>query len=220
MIAALLLVTPWLAAGPGAGSTSGSIDSVRLPWEGGEIHYLAAGPEDGAAVLLLHGARFSAETWRELGTLEALAEAGYRVVALDLPGYGESDALRVGAGPFLEAALERLPIERPVVVSPSMSGAFSLPVVTGRSQLLSGFVAVAPVGIGDHREKLEHVDLPTLAIWGSEDTLVPVSDGELLARSVPGAELAVLDEAGHPSYLDRPEAFHAVLLSFLAGLER
>ena len=51
------------------------------------IHTLQAGPSTGQAILLLHGMKFQAATWRENGTLETLANAGYRAVALDLPGF-------------------------------------------------------------------------------------------------------------------------------------
>ena len=52
---------------------------------GGGINVLEAGNEDARPVILLHGMKFQAETWRELGTLEYLAEAGFHVLGIDLP---------------------------------------------------------------------------------------------------------------------------------------
>ena len=61
---------------------------------GTALHYLEAGPSGAMTVLLLHGARFTSETWRELGTIAELADAGHHVVAFDLPGYGNSGGLQ------------------------------------------------------------------------------------------------------------------------------
>lgn len=58
--------------------------------QGRGLFFREARPGSGQAarfsVLLLHGIRFSSETWQNLGTLRRLAEAGYRAVAIDLPG--------------------------------------------------------------------------------------------------------------------------------------
>jgi pimeloyl-ACP methyl ester carboxylesterase len=48
-----------------------------------------AGPGDGAPVVLLHGFPELSHSWRH--QIPALAAAGYRVLAPDLRGYGESD---------------------------------------------------------------------------------------------------------------------------------
>jgi haloalkane dehalogenase len=55
----------------------------------GGLAYRHDGPEDGPAVLLVHGYPESSYMWRE--ALPALAAAGWRALAPDLPGYGDSE---------------------------------------------------------------------------------------------------------------------------------
>lgn len=118
----------------------------------GKVHYLEAGTADGLPIILLHGASFRAATWQQAGTLARLAEAGYRALAIDLPGFGESPGAEVDEETWLAELVEQLDVERPVVVSPSMSGRLSLPLLTGHPDRLSGFVAVAPVGLSEYEE--------------------------------------------------------------------
>ena len=65
-------------------------EELRLRANGLQFRALAAGPEDGELVLLLHGFPEGAESWGP--QLEALATAGFRAVAPDLRGYGGTDA--------------------------------------------------------------------------------------------------------------------------------
>ena len=52
------------------------------------FHQLAWGATEAPSLLLLHGVTSSARTWWRIGP--ALAAAGFRVVAPDLPGHGET----------------------------------------------------------------------------------------------------------------------------------
>jgi abhydrolase domain-containing protein 14 len=185
---------------------------------GATLRYLEAGSPGSTTVLLLHGAAFTSETWRELGTIAALAHAGHHVVALDLPGFGNSEASRVPRQDYLYQALAELwPASRFVIVSPSMSGGFSLPFVARHPDRVAGYVPVAPVGIGEYLGALKKVHVPALVVWGDNDRVVPVSQAGVLAEAL-GGETLILAGARHPCYLDRPEQFHRALLSFVAAL--
>lgn len=67
-----------------------TIEKGRLRANGLNFSVLAAGPRQGPVALLLHGFPEGKESW--LPQLDALARAGWRAVAPDLRGYGDSDA--------------------------------------------------------------------------------------------------------------------------------
>ncbi|HET6595750.1 MAG TPA: alpha/beta hydrolase [Anaerolineales bacterium] len=54
-----------------------------------ELFIQEMGPEDGQAILLIHGTAAWSGLWRE--TMTPLAEAGYRCIAIDIPPFGYSE---------------------------------------------------------------------------------------------------------------------------------
>ena len=199
--------------------TSSSIESKFVSLSGAEIHYLDVGEKTATTtMLLLHGARFSAQTWQDIGTLQFLADRDCRAVALDLPGYGRSQKITGDRVTFLLDLIDRLALDRPIVISPSMSGQYSLPLIAQHSHKLRGFVAVAPVGIDRYKEQLQGISLPTLAIWGSNDRIVPVSQADILLQTIPNGTKVLLPDAGHPCYLKATALFHQHLMRFVQGL--
>lgn len=69
----------------------------------------------------------------------------------------------------------------------------------------------------DVRGDLRRIEAPTLLLWGRRDPLILPTVGELLREEIPDSRLVVLERAAHVPMFDRPEAFDAVLLAFLAG---
>ena len=57
--------------------------------------------------------------------------------------------------------------------------------------------------------------VPALLVWGDKDTATPLSDGQQMEKLMPEAGLAVIEGAGHYSFLDNPVLYQRILGSFL-----
>jgi abhydrolase domain-containing protein 14 len=210
----LLSVTPAIGDAPAAEkATERTVD-----FQGHTLYMLTAGPEKGRAVLLLHGGKFNSRTWTKIGTLGVLADAGYRALAIDLPGSGKSPGWKPNQKTFLAELIGLLDIGRPVVISPSRSGNLSFPLIFDHPETVSGYVPIAPAGVGSYAKKLTQNPVPALIIWGERDQLIPAKVATKLAVGFKTAEVVILPNAGHAAYLDEPDLFHEALLQFLAGL--
>lgn len=66
---------------------------------------------------------------------------------------------------------------------------------------------------GSRSKRLRGIDVPTLVIHGTADTLIDISGGRRTADVVPNARLVVVEGMGH----DYPEAFWSVLVGETAA---
>jgi len=119
-----------------------ALDAPRLA-------YIDEGAGD-ATILLVHGLASNAGFWRY--NIDALADAGYRVIAVDLPGYGKSSK---GAYPYdmtfyaetLARFIDALNLDPLVYVGHSMGGQIGLTLSLERPELIDRLVLAAPAGI-------------------------------------------------------------------------
>lgn len=69
----------------------------------------------------------------------------------------------------------------------------------------------------DARPGLAEIRVPTMVICGRQDALTPLARSQEMAAAIPGARLAVIEECGHLSSMERPHAVTALLRLWLAG---
>jgi pimeloyl-ACP methyl ester carboxylesterase len=70
------------------------------------------------------------------------------------------------------------------------------------------------VTVWDATSRLGEIRVPTLALTGDADRLVPVENSRRLVESIPGARLALLPGAGHCFPLERFEETAEALTGF------
>lgn len=109
-------------------SAGGALRFFDIPSDAGPLSAVEAG--EGPPVLLVHG--LGASKLSMLSTLAALAPAGHRAIALDLPGFGDSaKPLPAGYSPqwfarTLVSAMDALGLDRADVVGNSLGGRVAL----------------------------------------------------------------------------------------------
>jgi len=104
---------------------------LKIFVNGHTLDYEVVGPENGPVVVLLHTGLGSMRAWR--GQVPALVEAGYKVMAYDRWGYGDSDTRpRLDLPSFstdlneLNCLMEQLGIQRAALIGHSDGGTIAL----------------------------------------------------------------------------------------------
>jgi pimeloyl-ACP methyl ester carboxylesterase len=69
----------------------------------------------------------------------------------------------------------------------------------------------------DKTAGLARITQPTLVLCGRQDALTPLAHSQAMAARIPNSRLVVVEEAGHLSPLEQPEAVNAALRAWLAA---
>ncbi len=122
-------------------------DTVRLA-------YQDAGPDDGPAVVLLHGSPGDSANFAmtDNGLIKTLAEEGYRVIAPDLPGFGASeryvpDYSNRAHARYVLALLDELDIESAQFLGFSMGGGVAINLYDLAPDRVGSITMLAAIGV-------------------------------------------------------------------------
>lgn len=159
------------------------------------------GEANGRTVLLLHGRNFPSSYWKE--TIEALAAAGYRVVAPDQIGFNKSskptfDLHFDQLARNTEALLDELKIDKVSIVGHSMGGMLSVRFACAYPERVDQIVLAAPIGLEDYR--LYVPSFPADRLTELEDKVTPESYRNQLIK---GYSLTLSEDAIAPYVASR-----------------
>ena len=123
--------------------------------DGLRLHYKESGPKDAPALLFLHGFGSSLQTWDEWSLK---LESSYRVIRLDLPGFGLT-----GASPvhdysektdvaILTHFVDKLGLNQFSVIGHSMGGKMAWSLAASQPNRVKALVLMAPDGFPEAKD--------------------------------------------------------------------
>jgi len=182
---------------------------------------MAAGPTDGRLLLGLHGwsQRNGWHTWQPL--MAPLAEAGCRVISIDMPGWGQSDTWGGGqlgvtdAQAAVLAVLDGARASQAVLMGKSWGGGIAIATALAHPERVERLVLTAPA----YREtgRLDQLRQPVLLAWAEDDPVIPYQVAELYVEAVPDVELVTYPTGGHSAGPKNAEDFAARVIAFLGS---
>jgi pimeloyl-ACP methyl ester carboxylesterase len=181
----LAILFVFIGAGSLSAQQSDAFQAIPYHWEvktallpaGQQIAYIDEGQGE-QTLLLIHGLGGYLMHWME--NIDALAR-DFRVLALDLPGYGKSSKEGVIGGmkeqaDYVAEFLEVLGLEEVWVAGHSMGGQIAMTLGLEHPQLLSGLLLLAPAGIETFNEMQANLFRNTY----NADIVINTSDEQVL----------------------------------------
>lgn len=67
----------------------------------------------------------------------------------------------------------------------------------------------------DLKEYLPGIEVPTLLVWGTNDTATPISDAEIMEKMIPNAGLVRINGGTHYAFLEQPQYVNNIIKNFI-----
>jgi len=182
---------------------------------GCQVHTLQGGDKSKTTLFFLHGKAFQAKTWLELGTLQAVIDAGFSVIAIDLPGFGKTPDADLSPETVITGVMQAVDLKKMILVGPSMGGKIALEFTLAHPDSILALVLIGAVGVEENKSQLHKLPKSTLIVWGENDQISDPANGKLLNEQINGSTLVTFQGAKHPCYMEQPELWHTTLLDFV-----
>ncbi|MGC8505778.1 MAG: alpha/beta fold hydrolase [Thermoplasmata archaeon] len=207
-------------------STEGEFVTVG---NGRVFHRFSNAKDEMESIILVHGWSYTSSDWDKADLFSRLSSMGISVYAPDYPGFGESPSNdkyaisrgNIEKGPaFISDYMESIGVKKAHILGASMGGGMAILSALSQPELHDSVIAAAPAWIENRKEDLGKIKLPVLFIWGSGDRTVPVALAKEYSELCKVSVLKIIEGAGHPVYLEKPEEFFRIISEFLDGVRK
>ncbi len=182
---------------------------------------LAASPERFALAGISMGGYVAMEIMRqapERVTRLALMDTQAGADAPEQSRYRRALVEKARTGDFETVATDALMS----LMHPARQNDAALRVISSRMALAVGMDSFARqveaiIARPDSRPGLRAIEVPVLALVGAQDALTPPAKSQEIADAIPGAKLVVIQDSGHCTTMEQPEAVNRALVQWIAG---
>lgn len=193
------------------------MEEIWIDVPSGKVFGMTAG--DGHLVLGLHGwsQRNGWHTWEPL--IEPLADAGFRVVSVDMPGWGNSPPVGDGrlsseqAVGVVIALLDALGAETAALMGKSWGGGVALQTALDYSTRVTKLILTAPAFRDFGR--LGQLPQPVLLAWAEDDNVIPMGHAREYTARIPDIRLETYESGGHSAAPKNAGDFAPKAIAFL-----
>jgi pimeloyl-ACP methyl ester carboxylesterase len=185
----------------------------------GSIFSKSAGRQGDPLVLGIHGysQRNGWQTWQPM--MAPLAEAGYWVVSLDMPGWGQSVAQRPLDNDdyvaVIIAILDKLGVETAVLLGKSWGGGIALEAALQYPERISHLILTAPAR--RNLDPLAELSQPVLLAWAEDDQVIPYKYAAAYVEKIPDIQLETYPTGGHSAAPKNVADFAPKAIKFLTS---
>ena len=196
------------------------MDDIFITTPYGNVFAKTLGDPDRPIVLGIHGwsKRNGWHTWEPL--MAPLAEAGYQVVCVDMPGWGQStktvDDSLMGESAVLStlSILDGLVVDKAAaIMGKSWGGGVALELALDYPERVGKLLLTAPAF--QQFSLLSDIKQPVLLAWAEDDPIIPIQTADEYMRSLHYCQLIEYKTGGHSAASKNAEDFAQKAIKFL-----
>jgi pimeloyl-ACP methyl ester carboxylesterase len=195
-----------------------SLNDIWIETPHGKVYGKSAGERGRPLVLGIHGysQRNGWHTWEPL--MQPLADAGFWVVSVDMPGWGKSAPGNGDPVPTIVAILDGLGMDaasnQPVaLMGKSWGGGIALEVALQYPERVDKLILTAPAR--QNLDPLRNLQQPVLLSWAEDDQVIPYTTAQKYMERIPNIQLETYATGGHSAAQNNVADFAPKAITFL-----